>query len=223
MLTTLPLIEACCDSAETARQAEAFGAGRIELCGPSDGGSTPSLGLIAHVLDRVECPVFVMIRPHVRSFVYSDDDLHVMCNDIVTAKTLGAHGVVVGPLNADHTIDTRALATLVDVARPLPVTFHRAFDRVPDQLAALDTLLELGVARVLTSGQGATALAGAAQLAALQVQAGERLTVLAGGGVRGDHVHALLERAPLRELHARSTDPEIVRALAGALQQPRPS
>ena len=105
------------------------------------------------------------------------------------------------------------VAELVALARPLRVTFHRAFDRTPDQRTALETLIEAGVDLVLTSGGAPTALAGASTLAALQAQAGDRLTVLAGGGIRGDSIRALLDRAPLREVHARATDPAIIRDL----------
>ena len=85
----VPLIEACCDSVHTARAAQQYGAGRVELCGPGDGGTTPSLGLIARCREELTIPLHVMIRPHTRSFVYDEDDLDVMCNDIITARSLG--------------------------------------------------------------------------------------------------------------------------------------
>ena len=213
-----PLVEACCDSIATARAAVAAGAGRVELCGPGDGGSTPSLGLLARCRDAIAVPLHVMIRPHVRDFRYDDEELEVMGGDIVAARTLGADGIVVGPLHADGTIHSEQLRELVALARPLRVTFHRAFDRTPDQGAALTTLLDAGVDLVLTSGGAPTALAGAATLAALQQQAGDRLTILAGGGIRADTIAPLLARAPLREVHARATDPAIIRDLLTRLQ-----
>ena len=208
-----PLVEACCDSVATARAAAAAGAGRVELCGPGDGGTTPSLGLLARCRDAVSVPLHVMIRPHVRDFCYDADDLAVMLRDIESAKAIGADGVVIGPLRADGTIHREQVAQLVAHARPLRVTFHRAFDRTPDQMAALDVLLETGVDLVLTSGGAPTALDGADRLAALQARAGDRLTVLAGGGIRSANIRALLDRAPLREVHARATDPAIIRDL----------
>ena len=209
-MAAVPLVEACCDSVATARAAAAAGAGRVELCGPGDGGTTPSLGLMARCRDAVRLPLHVMIRPHVRDFLYDAEDLDVMHRDIEAAKSLGADGIVIGPLHPDGTIHREQLNALVTMARPLRVTFHRAFDRTPDQRDALEVLLGTGVDLVLTSGGAPTALAGAARLAALQAQAGDRLTVLAGGGIRGDHIRALLDRAPLREVHARATDPSII-------------
>ena len=212
-MAAAPLVEACCDSVSTARAAVAAGAGRVELCGPGDGGTTPSLGLLARCREAITVPLHVMIRPHVRDFLYDEEELDVMGGDIVAAKSVGADGVVIGPLRADGTIHVEQVAELVALAQPLRVTFHRAFDRTPDQRTALETLIEAGVDLVLTSGGAPTALAGASTLAALQAQAGDRLTVLAGGGIRGDSIRALLDRAPLREVHARATDPAIIRDL----------
>lgn len=218
LATPVPLIEACCDSVMSARLAQEYGAGRVELCGPGPGGTTPSLGLVARVRDELRIPLHVMIRPHTRDFLYDDDDMDVMRNDIITMRQLGVDGIVVGPLQANGTLHTQQLAELVELARPLKVTFHRAFDAVADQMLSLDLLLLLGVDYVLTSGQQRTALEGAARLSALQHRAGDRLTVLGGGGIRGDHVRTLLMQAPLREIHARAVEPEIVRSLVATLR-----
>jgi copper homeostasis protein len=212
-----PLVEACCDSVHTAREAQAYGAGRVELCGPGPGGTTPSLGLIARTRDELTVPLHVMIRPHTRDFLYDEDDLDVMRNDIIAARQLGVDGIVLGPLQSSGTLHTQQLAELVELARPLKVTFHRAFDQVNDQHTSLDLMLLLGVDYVLTSGAARTALEGAARLQVLQQRAGDRLTILGGGGIRGDHVRDLLAVAPLREVHARGTDPLIVRDLVNAL------
>jgi copper homeostasis protein len=218
--TARPLIEACCDSVLTARLAQQHGAGRVELCGPGPGGTTPSLGLVARTRDELRIPLHVMIRPHTRDFVYNEDDMDVMRNDIIAMRQLGVDGVVVGPLQANNTLNSQQLAELVELARPLKVTFHRAFDSVADQVLSLDLLLLLGVDYVLTSGQQRTALEGASRLAALQHRAGDRLTVMAGGGIRADHVRELLQHAPLREIHARALEPEIISALVSALRGP---
>ncbi len=212
-----PLVEACCDSVDTARVAQSFGAGRVELCGPGDGGSTPSLGLIARCRDALTIPLHVMIRPHLNGFVYRTDDFDVMCDDVVAAKVLGADGVVAGPLNLDGTVCTEQLAELIELARPMRVAFHRAFDRTPDAMSALDTLLDLGVDYILTAGHARTALEGALHLRRLQERAGHRLVVLAGGNVRGDTVRELVDRAQVREVHARASDPTIVRGVVQAL------
>jgi len=214
---TPPLVEACCDSVHTARAAQQFGAGRVELCGPGDGGTTPSLGLIARCRDELTVPLHIMIRPHTHSFLYDEDDMDVMCNDIITAKSLGVNGVVFGPLHGDHSIDIRQVAELVALARPMKVTFHRAFDRTPDALEALEQLLTLDVDYILTSGHSRTALDGASRLQALQARAGDRLVVLAGGTVRAENVQRLIEQSHVREVHARGTDPTIVRDVVQAL------
>lgn len=212
------LVEACCDSVYTACAAQDAGAGRIELCGPGDGGTTPSLGLMARCRDLIRVPLHVMIRPHSRDFVYHEDELDVMANDIVTARTLGLDGVVFGPLQRDGSVHVEQLQQLVRIARPLKVAFHRAFDRTPDGRAALDTLLGAGVDVILTSGHAATALEGATALRQLQEHAGERLTILAGGGVRGDNVRDVVQQSGVREVHARATDPSIVRDVIRALR-----
>lgn len=216
-MSATTLVEACCDSVQTARAAEQFGAGRVELCGPGDGGTTPSLGLIVRCRDELTIPLHVMIRPHTNSFLYDEDDVDVMCNDIVAAKSLGVNGVVLGPLHRNNTIDTRQLAEFVALARPMKVTFHRAFDRTPDALEALEQLLMLEVDYILTSGHGRTALDGTVMLQALQARAGHALIVLAGGHVRAENVHRIIEQSAVREVHARGTDPTIVRDLVQAL------
>jgi copper homeostasis protein len=142
----------------------------------------------------------------------------VMANDIVTARTLGVDGVVLGPLQRDDTVHMQQLATLVQIAHPMTVVFHRAFDRTPDPFAALHTLMLTGVKMVLTSGQAPTALDGAATLSALRQRGGDRLTILAGGGVRGGNVKELVARTELRQVHARGTDPAIIRDVVRSLQ-----
>ena len=216
-MSAATLVEACCDSVQTARAAEQFGAGRVELCGPGDGGTTPSLGLIVRCRDELTIPLHVMIRPHTNSFLYDEDDVDVMCNDIIAAKSLGVNGVVLGPLHRNNTIDTRQLAEFVALARPMKVTFHRAFDRTPDALEALEQLLMLEVDYILTAGHGRTALDGTVMLQALQARAGHALIVLAGGHVRAENVHRIIEQSAVREVHARGTDPTIVRDLVQAL------
>ncbi len=215
--SAIVLVEACCDSVHTSRAAQTLGAGRVELCGPGDGGTTPSFGLIARCRDELHVPLHVMIRPHTEGFVYGDDDVDVMGNDIIAARARGADGIVLGPLHDDGTVHQEQLALFVALARPMKVAFHRAFDRTPSAVAALDVLLGVGVDYVLTAGHAATAFDGADMLAVLQRRAGDSLTVLAGGSVRGHSVCALVDRAAVREVHARGTDPTIVRDVIAAL------
>lgn len=214
-----PLVEACCDSVQTARASQQYGAGRIELCGLGNGGTTPSLGMIMRCRDALRIPLHVMIRPHTNSFCYDHDDADVMRSDITAMKSLGVDGVVVGPLEHDHTIHVPQLAELVALARPMKVAFHRAFDSTPDAMESLEILLGLGVDYVLTSGHHPTALAGASTLRALHTRAGDRLTVLAGGNIRGDTVQQLIAQSRVREVHARATDPTIVRDVVKAMTE----
>jgi copper homeostasis protein len=194
------------DSVESALAAERGGAGRLELCDALfDGGTTPSAGMIAACRARVAIPLFVIIRPRGGGFVYSEPELDVMRRDIVAARELGADGVVIGALRADGTVNDAHTRLLVDVAAGLPVTFHRAFDFVPDLGVALETLISLGVTRVLSSGGAPTAREGTPALATLVRQAGERLVVMAGGGVRDENVHEIVDGSGVREVHVRLT------------------
>lgn len=202
------LVEACVDAIDAALEAERGGAGRIELCGELlQGGVTPSAGLIAAVRERVRIPLFVLIRPRTGDFLYSDDERDVMLRDIATAKSLGADGVVIGALTADGDIDADTTRILLDAARPMKVTFHRAFDFVRDQDSALDTLLRLGVDRVLTSGGAATAIEGAASLRRLVQRASGALMVLAGGSITASNVAEVVRASGVREVHVRAAAP----------------
>ena len=200
------LVEACVDSVESALAAERGGARRLELCDNlADGGTTPSAGMIAAVKAAVRIPVFVIVRPRGGGFIYSNAELDVMRRDTGAAVDLGADGVVVGVLRPEAGIDSPRLQTLVAAARGLPVTFHRAFDLVPDQHEALEMLVTAGVSRILSSGGAPTAIEGADTIASLVSAAGARLTVVAGGGIREEHVAELVRRSGVREIHIRGT------------------
>ncbi len=212
------LVEACVASVAQARAAAAAGADRLELCGPGNGGTTPSLALVEACVAAVFVPVHVMIRPHDDGFVIDDAWRPVMARDITHSIRAGARGVVFGALHQDGTVDAGTTATLVAAAEGAPVVFHRAFDAVPDQDAALDTLRALGVHGVLTSGAHARAVDGAATLRRLQERAGSALTIMAGGGVRADNVHTLLDDTHLHAVHARATDPPVFAAVVSAVR-----
>jgi copper homeostasis protein len=201
------LVEACVDAIDAAIEAERGGAGRIELCGELlQGGVTPSAGLIGSVRDRLTIPLFVLIRPRTGDFHYSADERDVMLRDIALAKSLGADGVVFGALTADGCVDVEIMRELIDAARPMQVTFHRAFDFARDQEAAIDALLSLGVDRVLTSGGASSALEGATRLRDLQDRAGNRLTILAGGSITASNVGEVVRASGLREVHVRAAE-----------------
>lgn len=196
------LVEVAVDSVAAAEVATALGASRLELCQALEsGGLTPSLGLIETVRAAVTVPVFVMIRPRAGDFVYSAAELEAMARDIAAAKDAGADGVVIGALDRTGAIDREATARLVERAAPLPVTFHRAFDVASRPLKALEHLIEAGVRRVLTSGGATTADQGRTAISRYVRRAGSDLTILAGGGVTGDHVVSLIEQTGVREVH----------------------
>ena len=199
------LVEACVDAIDAAVEAERGGAGRIELCGELlQGGVTPSAGLIGAVRERLTIPVFVLIRPRTGDFLYSADERDVMLRDIALAKSLGANGVVIGALTADGDVDVETTRALLDAARPMQVTFHRAFDFARDQDAAMDALLALGVDRVLTSGGASTALEGALALKRLAVRAGDAMTIFAGGSITPSNVAEVVRASSVREVHVRA-------------------
>lgn len=157
--------------------------------------------MIASVIEHVRVPVFIMVRPRAGHFVFSDDELLVMRREIEMARASGIAGIVTGVLRSDRTIDVERTRQLVETAADLPVTFHRAFDLVKDMSEALDQLIAAGVRRVLTSGGAATALEGASAIARLVDQAGGRIRVMAGGGVRENNVRELIARTHVAEIH----------------------
>lgn len=200
------LVEACVDTVESARAAEAGGAGRLELCDNlHEGGTTPSPGLIAVVRERVTIPVHVLVRPRGGDFIYDEDEVRVMLGDIAFAKEVGVSGVALGALFADGKVDDRSTRLLVEAARPLSVTFHRAFDLVRDPFEALDTLMALGVDRVLTSGGAATAIEGLETLAALAWRSEGRGTIIAAGGITEHTAGRVITEAGVCEVHVRAS------------------
>ncbi len=198
------VIEACVESLEAALAAERGGADRLELCANLDvGGTTPSGELLAAVKSRVGIPVFTMIRPRGGSFFYTAADRDETRRDIAAVRERGADGLVLGMLDERGRVDVPGMRDVLADADGLPVTFHRAFDEIADQHAALEVLMELGVGRVLTSGRAASALEGADAIKALVEHAGERIRVMAGGGVRAHNARELVRLAGVSELHAR--------------------
>jgi copper homeostasis protein len=198
------LVEAAVDSVDDALAAVEGGADRLELCAELGiGGTTPGEELIAEVLRVVAVPVCVMIRPRGGSFVYSPAELDAMRRSIDIARDAGAEGVVFGVLDPAGRLDAMRTELLVEAAAGLDVTFHRAFDRIADQSDALDELIEMGVARVLTSGGAPTAADGLWPLEDLVEQAAGQIVILAGGGVREDNARELVERTGVTEVHAR--------------------
>jgi copper homeostasis protein len=201
-------VEICVDSVESAVAAECGTADRVELCDNLlEGGTTPSAGCIKVTRDRIRIGLQVIIRPRGGDFLYSDSELTVMMEDIRIAKDLGADGVVFGCLTEQGEIDVKRNAELLELARPLSVTFHRAFDMCRDPRKALADLVELGVDRLLTSGQEASCLEGLELLAELETLSAGRIVVMPGGGITPRNVKRIVEGSGVKEVHlsARST------------------
>ena len=207
-------LEVCIDSVESALAAERGGADRLELCtNLVEGGTTPSLGMVRAVLGATRLPVMVMIRPRGGHFHYNAQERDVMVRDVAALVQEPVAGIVVGPLTPDGAVDVECCRELLDAAgcvaggggtatRRASVTFHRAFDQVADPAGALETLVELGMHRVLTSGQCPTAPEGLANLSALVRQARDRIVVMPGCGVRGANVEQLVRATGACEVHA---------------------
>ncbi|HJQ54301.1 MAG TPA: copper homeostasis protein CutC [Gemmatimonadaceae bacterium] len=216
----MPLVEAAVDTLDAIGVAERAGVERIELCAAlSEGGVTPSSGFIAAAAARL-LPVIPIIRPRGGNFLYSRHEIDIMRRDIAVALSLGARGIATGALRENGEIDRAAIKHLVAAADGAPVTFHRAFDSTPDLSVALDQLIELGVARVLTSGGAASALEGVATIARLVEQARGRISVMAGGKIREDNVAEIIARTGVREVHARALDEARMRALTSHARGP---
>lgn len=196
------LLEICANSYQSAKNAKDAGAHRIELCQElSVGGITPSYGLLKQIVANLKIPAFVLIRPRSGNFVYSDAEFEIMKKDIQLCKDLGSAGIVSGVLNQDKTIDIERMQELVQLSKPLPFTFHRAFDEVVNPREALEQLIGLGVERVLTSGQKQTAEKGLELLKALNQISKGRIIILAGGGINTENA-SKFKTIHLKEVHA---------------------
>lgn len=196
------LVEVCLDSAESARAAEAGGARRVELCDNLvEGGTTPSAGMIAITRRSIEIDLQVIIRPRGGDFLYSQLEFDAMMHDVVTARELGANGVVIGQLNADGTVDRERTARLIEAAGPMSVTFHRAFDMARDPYEAMETLIDLGIRRILTSGQEPTVLEGLELITALVKAAGDRIIIMPGCGVTPRNFRRIVDASQVSEIH----------------------
>jgi len=200
------VVEACVESLEGALAAQQLGVGRVELCmGMAEGGTTPSLGMIELARERLRIPVHIMIRPRGGDFCYSDLELETMRRDIQRARRVGIDGIVIGVLCEDGTVDELRMRFLLEEIGPMNVTFHRAFDMTRDPHEALQTLFDLRVSRILTSGQQPSVLEGLELIRDLVVRAENRLIVMPGGGVCDDNVEEILARTGAREIHIRAS------------------
>lgn len=197
------LLEISVETIGSAVAAERGGAHRIELCSDlSVGGVTPHADLMRKTRAAVKIPIFAMIRPRGGSFVYSDSELAQMRRDIELAQSCKMDGLVLGILRADNTVDIECTRELVKIAAHLPVTFHRAFDETPNLHEALEAVIETGATRILTSGGKPTAALGARFIADLVAAAGDRITILPGGGVNTSNFAEIIRATRAHEFHS---------------------
>ena len=197
------LLEITVESLDSALAAERGGADRIELCAElSRGGLTPSVTAMRKLHEELEIPVFAIIRPRAGNFVYSESEFAAMKREISMARDLGMEGVVFGILRSDHSVDVERTAELVQWARPLEVTFHRAFDSSPDPLVALEDVIATGATRILTAGGAASAPQGAETLRKLVNAAGSRILVMPGGGLDAANIAKAVTETQAGEFHS---------------------
>lgn len=197
------LLEIIAFTIESCHVAQQAGAARIELCdNPGDGGTTPSYGYIKTARKILQIPLYVMIRARGGDFLYSDDELEIMKTDIIRCKELNCDGVVFGLLNKEGSIDKKRTAQLVELAYPMGVTFHRAFDRCANPFEALEDIIETGCERILTSGQHTTAMEGTGLISDLIKQADERIIIMPGSGVSSRNIIELAEKTGAVEFHS---------------------
>jgi len=187
----------------TTKSAVEGGADRIELCANlAEGGTTPSFAHIKKCREAFDIALFPIIRPRGGDFLYTKDEFEIMKNDIKLCKDLGCEGIVIGLLNMDGTIDMTRTSELIELAYPMDVTFHRAFDRCKDPFIALEELIEIGCQRILTSGQKPTVSEGVDLIAELNKKADDRIIILPGSGVRKDNIKMLAEKTGCTEFHS---------------------
>ncbi len=197
------MLEIAVFNIQSALLAAAAGAHRLELCeNPYDGGTTPSYGTLKTVREKIPVPVFPIIRPRGGDFLYNDAEYEVICKDVQLCKELGFDGVVIGLLHADGSIDKGRTKKLVDLAYPMEVTFHRAFDRAAHPLQALEDIIACGCNRILTSGQVPNAWDGRELIKQLVEKADDRIIIMPGSGVRSSNIKALADFTGATELHS---------------------
>ena len=195
--------EVCVETLYGALAAQSGGAHRIELCANlADGGTTPSLGMVETCLRHCSLDIMLMIRPRGGSFVYSDLEMEVMRRDIGYAKVLGVKGVVLGILDKNNHVDIARNTELIQLAHPLTVCFHRAFDLTPDPEKALEDVITCGADRLLTSGQADKAWKGRNLIKNLIDLADNRISVMPGSGINEENIHHLLNKTGAKEFHA---------------------
>jgi copper homeostasis protein len=197
------MLEIAVFNIDSAIRAANAGADRLELCeNPQEGGSTPSYGNLKKAREKISIPIFPIIRPRGGDFLYNDIEFEVIRQDILLCKELQFEGIVIGLLNADGNIDTERTRRLTELAYPMDVTFHRAFDRCADPLRGMEDIIDCGCTRILTSGQVPDAFDGKALIRTLIEKAGDRIIIMPGSGVRSSNIAEIARYTGAVELHS---------------------
>lgn len=198
------ILEACVENLNEAVLAQSLGANRIELCeNLAIGGTTPSAGTIAVAKRRLDIPIMVLIRPRGGNFVYSADEIAIIKHDISVCKKAGVHGIVVGCLTEENSIDVKVLEELIEHAKPLEITFHKAIDETPDVVREFRKLMRLDVNRVLTSGGARSAMKGKEIINQLVAISEDKIKVIAAGKVKKVNLQKLQGRINATEFHGK--------------------
>lgn len=196
--------EKCIGSFLEALEAQELGAERVELCDNlTEGGTTPSYGTIKMVVEKLNIPVFVIIRPRGGDFYYTPEEIEIMKEDIKICKELGVKGVVIGALNRDNTINYDVIKEMIDLAKPMSITFHKAIDELENPVTEVKKLANLGVNRILTSGTKETALEGQSILREMIKEAGEDIIIIVAGKVTKDNLNEISNLIPTKEYHGK--------------------
>lgn len=205
------LFEACVETIDSAITAEKVGAGRVELCSCLNiGGITPSYGFIKAALNKLTIPINVLIRPRDGNFIYSKEEFEVMKHDIVFCRENNINGIVFGILHPNFSIDKDRSYELIDIARPMTVTFNRAFDETTNPLEALDTLVDLKIDRLLTSGHAQDVYKGMETIKMFVEYAKDKIIIMPGGGINENNISEIVTKTKVKEIHgsARMVIPE---------------
>jgi copper homeostasis protein len=199
------IFEACVESIESAIEAEEAGADRIELCSDLDiGGITPSYELIKAAIEKLTIPINILVRPRGGDFVYSKQEFDIMKRDVILCRDNDVNGIVIGILLPDHSIDKERTFQLADIAQPMSITFHRAFDQSVNPFEALAALIDLKVDRLLTSGQETNAFNGMETIKKLNEYAKNRIIIMPGGGVNENNIVEIIKHTSVKEIHGSS-------------------
>lgn len=198
----MPVLEICAYNIQSALIAERAGANRVELCASApEGGITPSMGTLKLTRDQLHIELYPIIRPRGGDFLYDDDELAMMRQDILLCKSIGCEGISTGIQLADGNIDVEKMKRVIEWAYPMNVTCHRVFDSTPDAFRSLEELISIGCERILTSGHAPSAPEGAELLAKLAEQADGRIIIMPGAGVRAGNIKALRDASKANEFH----------------------